>query len=101
MSRTPTARGRGIRTPSQDLDPPRPSGRTARVRPAGRPPELPPSPRYRRQWADLMTRASGFDVLSCPRCGGRMKLIAAGQLRVTGGAGRLPAAPRRRTVTWW
>jgi len=23
-----------------------------------------------------MTRAFGFDVLKCPRCGGRMKLIA-------------------------
>jgi len=40
------------------------------------PPTMAPSPRHRRQWADLMTRAFGFDVLNCPRCGGRMKLIA-------------------------
>lgn len=27
-------------------------------------------------WADLMRRSFGFDVLACPRCGGRMRLIA-------------------------
>ena len=27
-------------------------------------------------WADLMRRAFGFDVLACPRCGGRLRLIA-------------------------
>lgn len=27
-------------------------------------------------WADLMRRAFGLDVLACPRCGGRMRLIA-------------------------
>lgn len=27
-------------------------------------------------WADLMRRTFGFDVLACPRCGGRMRLIA-------------------------
>jgi hypothetical protein len=29
-----------------------------------------------RRWADLMRRAFGFDVLACPRCGGRLRLIA-------------------------
>ena len=29
-----------------------------------------------RLWADLMRRAFGFDVLACPRCGGRLRLIA-------------------------
>jgi uncharacterized protein YbaR (Trm112 family) len=29
-----------------------------------------------RLWADLMRRAFGFDVLACPRCGGRMRLVA-------------------------
>ena len=28
------------------------------------------------RWADLMRRAFGFDVLACPRCGGRLRLIA-------------------------
>ena len=27
-------------------------------------------------WADLMRRAFEIDVLACPRCGGRMQLIA-------------------------
>jgi len=27
-------------------------------------------------WAALMARTFGFDVLACPRCGGRLRLIA-------------------------
>lgn len=27
-------------------------------------------------WAELMYRSFGFDVLACPRCGGRLRLIA-------------------------
>ena len=27
-------------------------------------------------WADLMRWTFGFDVLTCPRCGGRLRLIA-------------------------
>jgi hypothetical protein len=27
-------------------------------------------------WAALMQRTFGFDVLACPRCGGRLRLIA-------------------------
>ena len=29
-----------------------------------------------RSWASLMRRAFGFEVLACPRCGGRLRLIA-------------------------
>ena len=29
-----------------------------------------------RRWADLMRRTFGFDVLACPRCDGRLRLIA-------------------------
>ena len=29
-----------------------------------------------RRWADLMRRTFGIDVLACPRCGGRFRLIA-------------------------
>jgi hypothetical protein len=29
-----------------------------------------------RTWANLMRRSVGFDVLACPRCGGRLRLIA-------------------------
>jgi hypothetical protein len=32
-------------------------------------------PKYR-AWADLMRRAFAADVLSCPRCGGRMTVLA-------------------------
>jgi hypothetical protein len=27
-------------------------------------------------WAQLMQRSFGFDMLACPRCGGRLRLIA-------------------------
>jgi len=33
-------------------------------------------PRRNWLWADLMRRSFGFDVLACPRCGGRLELIA-------------------------
>lgn len=36
-----------------------------------RPPRLP-----NRTWAELMQRSFGFDVLACPRCAGRLKLVA-------------------------
>ena len=35
------------------------------------PPRLP-----NRTWAELMQRSFGFDVLACPRCAGRLKLVA-------------------------
>jgi len=28
------------------------------------------------QWAELMQRTFGLDVLACPRCGGRLRLVA-------------------------
>jgi len=28
------------------------------------------------EWANLMRRTFGYDVLACPRCGGRLRLIA-------------------------
>ena len=34
-----------------------------------------PNPAGRR-WADLMRRAFEIDVLACPRCGGRLRLVA-------------------------
>ncbi len=40
--------------------------------------DMPESPRRGayRPWAELLKRTFGFDVLSCPCCGGRMKLLA-------------------------
>jgi hypothetical protein len=32
--------------------------------------------RSNRAWADLMQRSFGFDVLACPRCSGRLTLVA-------------------------
>jgi hypothetical protein len=32
--------------------------------------------RVNRPWAELMARAFGFDVLACPRCPGRLTLVA-------------------------
>ena len=40
------------------------SGRPSTGRPAGL------------RWAELMRRTFGFDVWACPRCGGRLRLIA-------------------------
>ena len=37
----------------------------------------PPSMRPRRaQWAELMRYAFGYELLRCPRCGGKMKLLS-------------------------
>jgi hypothetical protein len=33
-------------------------------------------PRSNLLWAQLMQRSFGFDVLACPRCGGRFRLVA-------------------------
>jgi len=40
--------------------------------------DVPESPRRGayRPWAELLKRTFGFDVLTCPRCSGRMKLLA-------------------------
>jgi hypothetical protein len=38
--------------------------------------EAPPPPRRNWTWAALMRRAFGLDVLACPRCGGRLRVIA-------------------------
>ncbi len=34
------------------------------------------TPRYRRPWAELLSRVFALDVLSCADCGGRMRLVA-------------------------
>jgi uncharacterized protein YbaR (Trm112 family) len=37
---------------------------------------LQPAAGARIWWAELMRRTFGFDVLACPRCGGRLRLLA-------------------------
>ena len=39
-------------------------------------PDADPRRARRRLWADLMRRSFGVDVLACPRCDGRLRLIA-------------------------
>jgi hypothetical protein len=34
------------------------------------------SPGAANRWAELMRRTFGVDVLACPRCGGRLRLMA-------------------------
>jgi len=59
--RAPEAETRACREPADAAERPRPSGVS--------------KPRHW-TWANLMRRAFDFDVLACPRCGGRMSLIA-------------------------
>ena len=48
-----------------------------RPRPAPAPDAEDEAPRRARPgWADLMRRTFGFDVMACPRCGGRLRLLA-------------------------
>jgi hypothetical protein len=35
-----------------------------------------PAPAGGRRWAELMRRSYGLDMLACPRCGGRLWLVA-------------------------
>jgi hypothetical protein len=41
-----------------------------------RDPDLEPARIYRVPWADLLKKVFAVDVLACPECGGRLKLIA-------------------------
>jgi len=52
------------------------SGRAGPPEPRSAPPESALRPR-RLAWADLLRRVFAVDVLECPRCGGRMRLLAA------------------------
>ena len=62
-----------------------------------------------RPWADLLRRTSAIDVLSCPRCGGRMHLLAvvtkeesaARYLRARGELEEVPARTKSRGPPYW
>ena len=51
-----------------------PGGRDARDAGAGPETAAAPAPAWR--WADLLRRVFALDVLACPRCGGRMRVLA-------------------------
>jgi hypothetical protein len=80
-------------------------------------PEQPPpratAPPYVRptyyRWADLLRRTFAIDVLECPECGGRLRLLAtiahpptiAAILRHLGLPGEVPAPTPARQAEWW
>ena len=72
----------------------------------------PPVPLRRstyRPWAELLKRTFDIDVLSCPSCGGRMKLLAlvidsksvARYLRAIGEPTDVPCRSPSRGPPWW
>jgi hypothetical protein len=72
----------------------------------------PPVPQRRstyRPWAELLKRTFDIDVLCCPRCGGRMKLLAlvtdsksaARYLRAIGEPTDVPCRSPSRGPPWW
>jgi hypothetical protein len=54
---------------------PEPAG-SFRLTPPDPAPEGRPSPRYRVPWAELLRKVFALDVLECPRCAGRLEIIA-------------------------
>ena len=62
-----------------------------------------------RPWAELLKRTFGFDVLACPRCDGRMRLLAmvtdpksvARYLRALGEPAEAPARTPARGPPFW
>jgi hypothetical protein len=49
---------------------------TSHVEPSAEGDDPGPSRAGAYQWAELMQRTFGLDVLACPRCGGRLRLVA-------------------------
>jgi Putative transposase len=68
----------GVEAPGADLPPATTGVPTAAA--ASDPPDAKEPPRREKprdwKWADLMRRVFDLDVLECPRCGGRMSVIA-------------------------
>ena len=70
---------------------------------------VPRRPSTYRPWAELLQRTFDFDVLSCPNCGGRMKLLAlvtapksiARYLRAAGEPTDVPRRSPSRGPPWW
>jgi hypothetical protein len=90
-----TVRYAGVLAPASRMRPkvvPRPAVATEGAAEAEKPAKRAGS-RYR-PWAELLKRCFAIDVLACPRCGGRMRLVA---LVHRGGVGA-PLPPRRRRV---
>ena len=77
--------------------------------PQEQPQEETPRRRAYRPWAELLMRTFGVDVLACPRCEGRMRLLAmitepratARFLRALGEATDVPARAPARGPPYW
>jgi len=75
----------------------------AALLPAEAAPVAPRLPRWR--WADLLHRVFAVDVLACPRCGGRMRILATIDdplivRRILAHLGLLSADPQPDPPTW-
>ena len=65
----------------------------------------PDPPKRSKRWAELLARVFGFDLKTCPECGGPLKIIAAilephapATLRVQGQSLRSPQASSRDAI---
>jgi hypothetical protein len=73
-----TVRYAGVLAPASKMRPkvvPRPAVAADQVGDRSEEPVKPAGSRYR-PWAELLKRCFAIDVLACPRCGGRMRLVA-------------------------
>jgi len=106
-----TVRYAGILAPASKLRPkivPRPPVAADPVGDRSEEPAKPAGSRYR-AWAELLKRCFAIDVLACPRCGGRMRLVAlvteaasAGRfLRGLGESTEAPARAPARGPPYW
>jgi hypothetical protein len=66
----------GAQQKSQGEDPQSVKAEARDPEAAGIQPELGTAVPRRTPWAQLMSRTFGLDVLCCPKCGGRMKIVA-------------------------
>ncbi|PRP93297.1 hypothetical protein ENSA5_43190 [Enhygromyxa salina] len=58
--------------------------------------ETTPAPTVRHAWAWLLQRVFAVDIMTCPRCGGRMRLVEIADSRddVAGVLGNVGLGPR-------
>lgn len=113
----PHARGRGeaVRRAQERVTDSQPSGTARSPDSSGRPPPdagAAPGGYVRPThypWADLLRRMFAIDVLECPECGGRLRLLAiiahpptiAAILRHLGLPVEVPAPIPARQAEWW
>ena len=60
-----------------------------------------PAPPRRWRWAELLQRVFAVDVLACPNCGGRMRVISTSTTLGSSGASSRTSASRATGVRRW